>query len=183
MMTERPRAGRLSRPKCGRYNAEVAEPRRILFVCLGNIIRSPLAEHLFRREAERAGLNGKYEAASAGTGPWHEGESPDPRMRRTAARHGLVYDGAARQIRLSDFDKYDLIVAMDTENRRELRARARGVERARKVRLLRDFDPDSGPDASVPDPYYEGDEGFEETYTIVEAGVQGLLQELEAGRA
>jgi protein-tyrosine phosphatase len=150
---------------------------------LGNIIRSPLAENLFRRRAQEAGLNGKYEVASAGTGAWHRGEAPDPRMRRTARRHGLIYDGEARQIRLSDFDKFDLIVAMDTENRRELRARARRSEQARKIRLLRDFDPASGPNMSVPDPYYEEDEGFETTYRIVEAGVQGLLEALEAGRA
>ena len=156
--------------------------RRILFVCLGNIIRSPLAENLFRREAEKSGLNGKYEADSAGTGGWHEGESPDPRMRRTAARHGLIYDGAARQFRLSDFDKFDVIVAMDTENRRDLRSQARGREQSRKIHLLREFDPASGPNDSVPDPYYEGDEGFEKTYAIVEAGVRGLLQALKDER-
>ncbi|MBF8256588.1 MAG: protein tyrosine phosphatase [Anaerolineales bacterium] len=150
---------------------------------MGNIIRSPLAENLFRHLAEAASLNGKYEVDSAGTGGWHEGESPDPRMRRTAARHGLVYDGEARQIRLSDFDKFDLIVAMDTENRRELRSRTRVPEQAHKIRLLREFDPASGPNDSVPDPYYGGDEGFETTYGIVEAGVQGLLQALEGGRA
>jgi protein-tyrosine phosphatase len=150
---------------------------------MGNIIRSPLAENLFRRRAEDAGLDGKYVVDSAGTGGWHEGEAPDPRMRRTAARHGLVYDGEARQIRLSDFDKFDLIVAMDTENRRELLARTRHPEQVRKIRLLRGFDPASAPDASVPDPYYEGDDGFETTYRIVEAGVQGLLQALEAGGA
>ena len=150
---------------------------------MGNIIRSPLAENFFRRLAEEAGVKGKYEVDSAGTGGWHEGESPDPRMRRAAARHGLIYDGEARQIRLSDFDKFDLIVAMDTENRRELRARARRAEQAHKIRLLRDFDPASGPNDSVPDPYYGGDEGFETTYRIVEAGVQGLLQALEGGRA
>ena len=150
---------------------------------MGNIIRSPLAENLFRHQAEEAGLDGKYEVDSAGTGGWHEGESPDPRMRRTAARHGLVYDGEARQIRLSDFDKFDLVVAMDTENRRELQSRTRRPEQARKIRLLREFDPASGPNDSVPDPYYGGDEGFETTYRIVEAGVQGLLQALEGGSA
>jgi len=150
---------------------------------MGNIIRSPLAENLFRHQAEEAGLDGKYEVDSAGTGGWHEGESPDPRMRRTAARHGLVYDGEARQIRLSDIDKFDLVVAMDTENRRELQSRTRRPEQARKIRLLREFDPASGPNDSVPDPYYGGDEGFETTYRIVEAGVQGLLQALEGGRA
>jgi len=148
---------------------------------MGNIIRSPLAEHLFRRLTEEASLNGKYEVDSAGTGGWHAGESPDPRMRRTAARHGLVYDGEARQIRLSDFDKFDLVVAMDTENRREVLSRTRRPEQARKIRLLREFDPASTPEASVPDPYYGGDEGFEATYRIVEDGVQGLLRALEAG--
>jgi protein-tyrosine phosphatase len=146
---------------------------------MGNIIRSPLAENMFRRLAEETGVQAKYEVDSAGTGAWHQGESPDPRMRRTAARHGLVYDGSARQIRLSDFDRFDLIVAMDTENRRELRARARRHEQARKIRLLRDFDPAAGPNASVPDPYYEEEDGFEATYRIVEAGVRGLLQALE----
>jgi len=159
----------------------VAGPRRILFVCLGNIIRSPLAEHLFRHRAQEAGLDGKYQVDSAGTGGWHEGESPDARMRRTAGRHGLIYDGEARQIRLGDFDTFDLIVAMDTENRRELVSRTRRPDQARKIRLLRDFDPASAPDASVPDPYYGGDEGFEATYRIVEDGVQGLLRALEAG--
>ena len=150
---------------------------------MGNIIRSPLAQNLFRRLANEAGLNGKYEVDSAGTGGWHEGESPDARMRRTAARHGLVYDGEARQVRLSDFDTFDLILAMDIENRRELRARVRRPEQLRKIRLLRDFDPHAGPDASVPDPYYDGDEGFETTYQIVEAGVRGLLEALESGKA
>lgn len=158
------------------------EPRRLLFVCLGNIIRSPLAENLFRHLAEQTGLNGKYQVDSAGTGAWHEGESPDARMRRTAAGHGLIYDGEARQIRLSDFDKFDLILAMDVDVLRELRSRARRPERMRKIRLLRDFDPAAGPDASVPDPYYQGDEGFEATYRIIETGVRGLLQALQSGR-
>jgi len=159
------------------------ETRRILFVCMGNIIRSPLAENLFRKQAEAAGLDGKYQVDSAGTGGWHAGESPDARMRRTAARHGLVYDGSARQVRLSDFDKFDMIVAMDSDNRTELQARARKPEDRRKIRLLRDFDRAAGSNASVPDPYFGGDEGFEETYQIVEAGVRGLLQALEEGRA
>jgi protein-tyrosine phosphatase len=160
----------------------VNEPRRILFVCTGNIIRSPLAENLFRHLAGQAGLDGKYEVDSAGTGGWHAGEAPDPRMRRTAERHGLRYGGEARQVRLSDFDKFDLIVAMDTDNRSELLGRARRPEHSEKVRLLRDFDGAAGRNASVPDPYYDGDDGFEETYQVVEAGVHGLLEALENGR-
>jgi protein-tyrosine phosphatase len=172
-----------ARRAIARYNPAVSEPRRLLFVCLGNIIRSPLAEHLFRHLAGQAGLDHKYQVDSAGTGAWHVGESPDARMRRTAARHGLPYDGSARQVRLSDFDRFDLILAMDDDNRQELQARARKPEQRAKIRLLRDFDPASPRGASVPDPYYDGDEGFEETYRVVEAGVRGLLQALESGRA
>lgn len=160
----------------------VPGPRKILFVCMGNIIRSPLAENLFSHLAAQAGLDGKYEVDSAGTGGWHAGEAPDARMRRTAASHGLKYTGEARQVRLSDFETFDLIVAMDTDNRAELQERARGPEQLRKIRLLRDFDPASGRNASVPDPYYGGDDAFEETYAIVEAGVRGLIQSLETGK-
>lgn len=160
----------------------MSEPRRLLFVCLGNIIRSPLAENLFRHLAEQSGLDHKYEVDSAGTGAWHVDEPPDARMRRTAAGHGLRYDGAARQVRLSDLDRFDLILAMDTDNQQELLSRARRPEQRRKIRLLREFDSASPRDASVPDPYYDGDEGFEETYRVVEAGVRGLLQALESGR-
>jgi protein-tyrosine phosphatase len=159
----------------------VSRPVRILFVCLGNIIRSPLAENLFRRLVQEAGLDGKYELDSAGTGGWHAGESPDARMRRTASRHGLIYDGSARQVRLSDLKTFDLIVAMDEDNRRELRSMAMKPEQRRKIRLLRDYDSTAGPNASVPDPYYGGDEDFEETYRVVEAGVRGLLRTLESG--
>jgi protein-tyrosine phosphatase len=103
-------------------------------------------------------------------------------MRRTAAGHGLIYDGSARQVRLSDFDRFDLILAMDTDNLRELRSLAQNPEQRRKVRLLRDYDPTAGREASVPDPYYGGDQDFEETYRAVESGVAGLLQSLEARR-
>ena len=149
---------------------------------MGNIIRSPLAENMFRRLTSEAGLNGKYEVDSAGTVASHTGEAPDARMRRTAERHGLSYGGEARQVRLSDFDKFDLIIAMDTENHRELKARARRPELAKKIRLLRDFDPTAGRNASVPDPYYDGDDGFEESYHVIEAGVHGLIEALENGR-
>lgn len=148
---------------------------------MGNIIRSPLAESLFRHLVHEAGLDGKYEADSAGTGGWHAGETPDARMRRTASRHGLTYDGAARQVLLSDLEAFDLIVAMDTDNRRHLRDMARTRQQLRKIRLLRDFDPTAGTNAEVPDPYYGGDADFEETYRVIEAGVRGLLRTLEYG--
>jgi protein-tyrosine phosphatase len=155
-------------------------PTRILFVCMGNIIRSPLAENLFRHLANEAGLDGMYEADSAGTGGWHAGEEPDARMRRTARHHGLTYTGSARQVRLDDFDSFDLIIAMDAENRRDLAAMARTPARRRKIRMLLDYDPSAGPQASVPDPYYGGDADFEETYRVIESGVRGLLRKLES---
>jgi protein-tyrosine phosphatase len=162
---------------------DVTATTRILFVCLGNIIRSPLAENLFRHLSREAGLDGKYHVESAGTGGWHAGEEPDARMRRTARRHGLTYTGAARQVRLRDLDTFDWLIAMDTDNRRELQAMARTPAQRRKIRLLSDFDPTAGPQASVPDPYYGGDDDFEETYRVVEAGVRGLLRKLESGGA
>ena len=158
----------------------VSRPVRILFVCMGNIIRSPLAENLFRHLAAEDGLDGQYQVDSAGTGGWHAGEEPDPRMRRTARRHGLTYSGSARQVRLSDLDTFDWIIAMDTDNLRDLAAMVRSPAQRQKIRLLRDFDPTSRPQSSVPDPYYGGDADFEETYQVVEAGVRGLLKKLES---
>ncbi len=157
-------------------------PRRLLFVCLGNIVRSPLAENLFHHLARQAGLDGKYQVDSAGTSAWHAGEAPDPRMRRVAQQRGLSYSGQARQVERGDFARFDLILAMDGDNYRDLmRLAGTPAERA-KVRLLREFDPQAG-DAGqdVPDPYYGGAAGFETTYRIVERAVKGLLQALEGG--
>ena len=153
---------------------------RILFVCLGNIIRSPLAENLFRFQAEQAGLGDKYSVDSAGTAAWHIGEEPDPRMRTTARSHGVKYSGRARQVREDDFEEFDWIIAMDDSNMRDLSDIAGSPEKAAKIRLLREFDPDPV-EMDVPDPYYGGAEGFENTYKIVERSVNGLLQAFEAG--
>ena len=152
---------------------------RVCFVCLGNIVRSPLAEHLFLHKARQKGLADQVEAASAGTSSWHVGEAPDARMRQVAARHGLVYDGRARQFKPSDFERYDWIVAMDADNRKHLVSLARNQADREKIRLLREFDPSGGPKAAVPDPYYGGIDGFEEVYRIVERSVEGLLETLK----
>jgi protein-tyrosine phosphatase len=102
-------------------------------------------------------------------------------MRRVAARHGLKYDGRARQFQISDLDRCDLILAMDRDNYAHLLSMVRTPEQQGKLRLLRDFDPESGEGAGVPDPYYGGIDGFEETYRIVERSVKGLLKALQAG--
>lgn len=155
---------------------------RICFVCLGNIVRSPLGENIFKHLAKRAGVAERYEVDSAGTGAWHVGESPDRRMRQVAARRGFKYDGRARQFKQSDFGKFDLIIAMDTENRANLRRLARSVNDEAKIRLMREFDPQGNPFDSVPDPYYGGIDGFEHVYDIVERSCQGLLEALEEDR-
>lgn len=164
----------------GRGGDRLAEIR-VCFVCLGNIVRSPLAEALFRQLAEKDGVEDNYSIDSAGTGAWHIGESPDHRMRQVAKRHGLVYDGRSRQFQDDDFEKFDLVFAMDRENRYDLNRLARNPESKAKIHLFREFDPLGGPDASVPDPYYGGIDGFEEVYMLVERTCKGLLQALESG--
>jgi protein-tyrosine phosphatase len=154
---------------------------RLCFVCLGNIVRSPLAEKLFIHLANQAGAGHKYQVDSAGTSSWHIGEAPDSRMRRVAARHGVAYNGRARQFQLRDFDRFDLILAMDQHNYAELVRMTGSEEQRNKIHLLREFDPEAGPGAVVPDPYYGGIDGFENTYQVIERSCQGLLQVLEAG--
>jgi len=160
----------------------VEEINRICFVCLGNIVRSPLAEHLFKSALEQEGLAEDYEVGSAGTGAWHVGESPDTRMRRVAAGRGLKYDGSARQFKPRDLDYYDLVIAMDRENRANLLSMARRPEHTKKIHLMREFDPQGGANAAVPDPYYGGAEGFERAYEIVERSVLGLLEAIKSGQ-
>ena len=157
----------------------MSEITRICFVCLGNIVRSPLGENMFKHLAQQAGVLDQFEVDSAGTGSWHVGESPDRRMRRVAARNGLNYEGSARQFQQSDFDKFDIIIAMDTDNRANLLRLARTPEQEMKVHLMREFDPQGSRAASVPDPYYGGIDGFEEVFGIVERSCQGLLDALE----
>lgn len=157
----------------------MSEVTRICFVCLGNIVRSPLAENMFMHLAAEANVAHKYEVDSAGTAGYHVGESPDPRMRRVAARYGLHYDGRARKFTSGDFDRFDLIIPMSPDNRDDLLKIAPDEKSEDKIRLLREFDAEGGMDASVPDPYYGGIEGFEEVYKIVERSCRGLLAELE----
>jgi protein-tyrosine phosphatase len=146
---------------------------RILFVCMGNICRSPTAEGVMRRLLTDTGLDEVVEVDSAGTGGWHAGEPPDARATTAARRRGVALEGGARQVRREDFDRFDLIVAMDRENLRELQARAPGDEAREKVRLL-------APGQDVPDPYYGGDRGFETVLDMVEVACRDLLDELRA---
>lgn len=154
-------------------------PLRVLFVCSGNICRSPLAEALFRRLVAEEGLDHRFEIDSAGMHDYHEGDRADPRTRRVARRRGVDVTSIARRVSDADFERFDLIVAMDRGHRRALLSGA-GAEHAAKIRMMREYDPAAdGPD--VPDPYYgEGDRGFEEVHAILEAACRGLLQSLKA---
>lgn len=153
--------------------------KRILFVCLGNIVRSPLAENIFRHLASEAGVGDRFEVDSAGIGGWHVGERPDPRMRQVAAKKGMVYDGEARQIDRRDLERFDLIVAMDTDNRQDLLDMTSTPEQRRRICLLREYDSQGDVNASVPDPYYGGMDGFENVYAIIQRSVQCLFDTLQ----
>jgi protein-tyrosine phosphatase len=158
---------------------------RVLFVCLGNICRSPTAEGVMRSLIQDAGLAESIALDSAGTGAWHVGSPPDRRASAAAAGRGVTLEGAARQVTRSDFEEFDLLLAMDRANLRDLRALADGAEQRAKVRLLREFDPASagGADLDVPDPYYGAGDGFAEVFELVRAGCAGLLAQIEAGEA
>ncbi|MDA1329970.1 MAG: low molecular weight phosphotyrosine protein phosphatase [Chloroflexi bacterium] len=148
-------------------------------MCLGNIVRSPLAEHMFRHLAEQEGLGQKYEVDSAGTAAYHIGDSPDARMRKVAADRGLVYSGSGRQFHARDFEEFDLIIPMDTSNFADVVRMAPDEAAKSKVRLMREFDQEAGGDLSVPDPYYGGLDGFEDVYDLIERSTRELLHRLE----
>jgi protein-tyrosine phosphatase len=155
---------------------------RVLFVCLGNICRSPTAEGVMRVLVAEAGLQEEIELDSAGTGAWHVGEPPEARATAAARVRGIVLDGAARQVRAADFERFDLILAMDGSNLHALRQLAPDDETREKVRLLREFDP-AGVDLSdldVPDPYYDSQRGFEVVLDQVQAACAGLLAQVRS---
>jgi low molecular weight protein-tyrosine phosphatase len=153
---------------------------RVLFVCMGNICRSPTAEGVMRALVREAGLEATVELDSAGTGSWHVGSSPDARAVAAARARGVVLEGSARQVRSEDFDEFDLVLAMDRANMRELRRLARRDEQRAKLRLLREFDEASAgdDDLEVPDPYYGAPGGFEEVLDLVQAACAGLLAQI-----
>jgi protein-tyrosine phosphatase len=156
---------------------------RILFVCMGNICRSPTAEGVLRRLVAAEGLADVVEIDSAGTIAHHVGESPDPRSTQAAARRGTALEGAARQVADADFGDYDLLLAMDAENLAELRRRAPADLDPARIRLLREFDPAAvaAGDLDVPDPYYGGPSGFDDVLDMIEAASRGLVDELATG--
>ena len=150
---------------------------RILFVCMGNICRSPAAEVICHEMLDQAGLEGKVEIDSAGTTGYHEGAPPDKRMGMALRRRGYHVFGQARKIEAADLAKFDLIVAMDEENLREVKALDVGREYWGKIKMFSDFFR-KHKDNEVPDPYYGGVAGFEYVIDLLEDGCQNLIKDI-----
>ena len=154
---------------------------KILAVCAGNICRSPAAEAAIREAAVEAGI--EVETDSAGTGIWHIGQPPHPESVAAGARVGLVVEGRARKVTAADFDRFDIILAMDRANLRDLHELAPSREAKARTRLFRTYDPIATTD-EVPDPWGGPESGYDETVRIVRAAAIGLVAEiLEHSRA
>lgn len=147
----------------------------ILAVCLGNICRSPAAEAAIKATAQEAGL--EVEVDSAGTGSWHIGDPPHPESVAAGARFGLEIDGRARKFNPIDFERFDMILAMDQSNMNDLIAMAPNKEAQAKIRLFRTFDP-STTETEIPDPWGGPIEGYDETIRMVTAAARGLVDHL-----
>lgn len=155
---------------------------RLLFVCLGNICRSPMAEGAFRRVIEEEGLADRFEIDSAGLGDWHIGQAPDARAQAAARTRGIdISSQCARRVEREDFARFDLLLVMDRSNYIELRRRAPREARA-KIRHFLEFAPHLGT-KDVPDPFFGDAEGFDQALDLIEEAAQGLLAALVGDEA
>ena len=157
----------------------MSERVSVLFVCLGNICRSPLAEGVFKAHVDAAGLSDRFVIESAGTGSWHVGAPPDKRMIQTAKGHGVLLTSRGRQFEYKDFESFDHILVMDRSNLHDVLFLDRKDRFSDRVKLFREFDP-KPEDYQVPDPYYGGADGFEQVYSTVDRTSEALLASLVA---
>lgn len=153
-------------------------PTRVLFVCTGNICRSPLAEAVFAHYVREEGLEDRFVADSAGLDSWHVGEPADPRTCHIGQTYGVPVPSIARQFQAEDYERFDIILAMDRGHLQALLSRAPARHR-HKVRLMRDFDEPAHHGRDVPDPYYGGPAGFESMYRMLAASCRNLLESLK----
>ena len=149
--------------------------KKVLFVCLGNICRSPLAEAVFNHKCR----NNNLEADSAGTGAYHIGADPDPRSVSVATKNGIPIDHKARQFQNKDFDEFDFVIAMDQQNKLDMIDVA--SEAPDNLFLMRDFDESAAGDLDVPDPYYGGNQGFDVVFEMVSRSIDNLIKFIEEG--
>ncbi len=156
-------------------------PTRVLFVCLGNICRSPAAEIIFRALVEKAGLADTFEIDSCGTASYHTGQKPDRRMLAALERAGYAWGGhRARTFSQADFSRFDLIIPQDDSNREDILSLARHAEDAARVQPMRRWFPEGCREGGVPDPYYGGEAGFDNVVSLLEKTCERLLEELAA---
>ncbi|MBO6792904.1 MAG: low molecular weight phosphotyrosine protein phosphatase [Balneolaceae bacterium] len=162
------------------YHREITteNPYKLVFVCLGNICRSPTAEGLFIHHVKEAQLQSYFYIDSAGTAAYHVGEPANSKSQFTANQHGVNLPSRARRFEYADFEEFDLILPMDSSNYRNLKELDRNNRFADKIVMMRDFDPQPG-DGNVPDPYYGGMQGFENVYQILDRSSKALLEELK----
>ena len=150
---------------------------KILFVCLGNICRSPLAEAIFLHKIKEKGLENDFEASSCGTADYHIGDPPDPRTIRNAAKNGIEIHHLCRQLTNSDLDNFDLIAAMDKSNYFSILNLTNASLNAHKIFLMRAFDPQGKGD--VPDPYSGTERDFQAVFEILDRSIDGLIEYLQ----
>ncbi|MCD6023992.1 MAG: protein tyrosine phosphatase [Fibrobacteria bacterium] len=158
----------------------MARPVRVLFVCMGNICRSPVAEGIFLHLVKERGLSERFEVDSCGIGDWHIGHSADPRSQDVARRNGIELACTSRQVdRNRDFEYFDWIIAMDRQNLRDL-LHLSPEEHQRKIHLMREFDDQIGERETdeVPDPYYGGPQGFDTMYAMLRRSCENFLDSL-----
>ena len=153
-------------------------PYRILFVCLGNICRSPLAEGVFNKKIKEKGLYAYCEVDSCGTSGYHIGDLPDPRTRENALKHEVKLFHKARQLTQADLDSFDYILAMDEDNMKAIKSLDKHNGFNEKIFLIRSFEQDSD-QKDVPDPYFGGEEGFENVFNILDRSIDGLIKYLQ----
>lgn len=154
------------------------DPYKICFVCLGNICRSPTAEGIFQHLVNERKLSAYFYVDSAGTSAYHIGEPANSKSQWTANQHGVKLHSKARRFEAADLDEFDLVLAMDHENLKNIRQLGKNGNHETRIKLMREFDPRPG-DGAVPDPYYGGMNGFQNVFDVLKRSCETLLDELE----